>query len=274
MTDTLVSFTGSIPQNYDRYLGPLLFEFSAADMARRVAAAVAGPVRLLEVACGTGISTRHLARALPAGSEILATDLNQAMLDHAAEVNGDLPGVTYQQADAMALPFEDGRFDALVCQFGIMFFPDKAKGLGEMARVLVPGGLMALNVWESFALNPSVAVVDQVIKGFFEADPPRFLEMPFSLHDVALVTGLIEAAGFEAPEVARVAAAVETDDHGKVARGFVTGNPNLLEIEQRAKVDAETVVAAAAVALEAEFGPAPVELAFEEIVYLARKPAG
>ena len=173
-TSTNTSFTGSIPENYDTYLGPLLFEFSGADMARRVAAALGRPARVLEVACGTGISTRHLAHGLPKGAEIIATDLNEAMLAHAARVIGDLPGVTYAQADALDLLFEDASFDAVVCQFGIMFFPDKALGMREMTRVLKPGGLLALNVWDSLDENPAVRLIDGVIKGFFETDPPRF----------------------------------------------------------------------------------------------------
>ena len=271
-TSTNTSFTGSIPENYDTYLGPLLFEFSAADMARRVAAALGRPARVLEVACGTGISTRHLAHGLPEGAEIIATDLNEAMLAHAARVNGDLPGVTYAQADALDLLFEDASFDAVVCQFGIMFFPDKALGMREMTRVLKPGGLLALNVWDSLDENPAVRLIDGVIKGFFETDPPRFLEVPFGFNDQDEGRRLFRDAGYGAVEVALVAEAVETIDHMLPARGFVTGNPTIIEVEQRAKVGAEEIVTAAAKALESEFGPAPVKLQFQEIVYVARKP--
>ena len=181
------SFTGTIPQNYDTHLGPILFEFTAEDMAKRVTAALNGPARVLEVACGTGISTRHLAGALPAGSEIQATDLNEAMLAHAAKVNGDLPGVTYSQADALALPFDDASFDAVVCQFGIMFFPDKAKGMSEFARVLKPGGLRALNVWDGFEHNRSAGIMDRVIKSHFETDPPGSSKHPSALSHRKLV---------------------------------------------------------------------------------------
>jgi ubiquinone/menaquinone biosynthesis C-methylase UbiE len=271
-TSTHASFTGSIPENYDRYLGPLLFEFSAADMARRVAGALDGPAKVLEVACGTGISTRHLANTLPDGTEIIATDLNEAMLDHAATVNGNLPGVTYQQADALELPFDDSEFDAVVCQFGIMFFPDKTKGMTEMTRVLNPGGALALNVWDAVDQNLAVAIVDRVIKSFFESDPPRFLEIPFGLHDVAEVRKLFHGAGYEAVEVAYVSEAVETADHSHVALGFVTGNPTIIEVEQRANISADDIVAAAVQELEKELGPAPTRLDFQEIVFLASKP--
>jgi SAM-dependent methyltransferase len=271
---TQVSFTGSIPRNYDTYLGPFLFEFSGADMAQRITAAVGGAARVLEVACGTGISTRHLANTLPAGSEILATDLNDAMLAHAATVNGALPGVTYQQADALDLAFEDGTFDAVVCQFGIMFFPDKAAGMREMTRVLKPGGVLALNVWESLDRNPAARIADSVIKSFFETDPPRFLETPFGFHDVDAGRGLFIDTGYEVVEITHVAGSIETDDLSLPARGFVTGNPTIIEVEQRATVGADALIAAITESLARELGQAPVTLEFREIVYLAHKPRG
>ena len=269
---TNASFTGTIPENYDTYLGPLLFEFAAADMADRVAKALDGPGKLLEVACGTGISTRHLANRLPAGSQIIATDLNEPMLAHAAKMNHNLQGVTFSQADALDLPFDDTGFDAVVCQFGLMFFPDKAKGMDEMTRVLKPTGVLALNVWDSFDKNPVVRIVDEVIKRYFETDPPRFLEVPFSLSDVNKVRRMFLDAGYPSVDVAHVAEAVESADHMNTARGFVTGNPTIIEIDQRAGVAADQIVSAAADALETHLGPTPVKLDLQEIVYLARKP--
>jgi ubiquinone/menaquinone biosynthesis C-methylase UbiE len=266
-----VQFTGSIPENYDTYLGPVLFEFSSADLARRVHAQLERPARILEIACGTGISTRHLAHTLPEGTEIVATDLNEAMLSHAEAVNPDLPGVTWSQADALDLPFDDQGFDAVVCQFGIMFFPDKELGVQEMNRVLKPGGLLALNVWDSFEHNPSVGVIDTVIKSFFKTDPPRFLEVPFGYYDTQACRDLLSQNGFVDVEHTYVCENVETLDHAHPARGFVIGNPTILEIEKHGNIDAEMIVAEASAALEREFGPAPARLSFQEIVYLARR---
>lgn len=272
MASTHSSFTGSIPENYDTYLGPLIFEFTAADMARRVAEIFHKPIRILEIACGTGIATRHLANALPTGTEIIATDLNEAMLQHAESVNGALPGVTYVQADALDLPYEDASFDVVVCQFGIMFFPDKSKGMSEMSRVVRPGGTLALNVWDSFIENPAVGVIDRVIKGFFAADPPRFLEIPFGQIDPDMGRSLFEAAGFERLDVAKVSEAIEVDDYAVPARGFVTGNPTIIEINQRADVSAEDLVSAAIVGLENAFGPTPTKLDFQATVFVGQKP--
>ena len=264
-----VEFSGSIPEAYDRYLGPLLFEWSAQDMAVRVAAF--SPRRVLEIAAGTGILTRHLAANLD-GAEIIATDLSEAMLDYAAEVNGALPKVTYRQADALDLNFEEGGFDAVVCQYGIMFFPDKAKGMAEMTRMLRPGGMLALNVWDDFIANPAVAIVDRVIKSRFGDDPPRFLEVPFSMSDVTEVKALFEAEGL-VDVVSNRVTRLQTAEHMDVARGFVTGNPTINELRSRADVDPDEVVRAAAEALEAEFGPSPATMPFAQITYSGVKPS-
>lgn len=269
--DTHASFTGAIPENYDTYLGPLLFEFTGADMARRVNEAATHPASVLEVACGTGISTRHLATTLPEGTEITATDLNPAMLEHAAKVNGDLPGVRYAQADALNLPYDDAIFDAVVCPFGIMFFPDQAKGMQEMARVLKPGGVLAINVWDSFEHNPSVGVVNDVIQRHFDEDPPRFLEIPFGTVSAEQGQALYQSANISSVEIDLVRDTVGIDDHHHPARGFVAGNPTIIEVEQRATISADEIIAAAAEALVEEFGPAPVELSFQAIVFMGRK---
>lgn len=137
MSETDRVFTGEIPIFYDRYLGPQIFADYAEDLARRAAAL--RPARVLETAAGTGIVTRALAGSLATEAEITATDLNQAMLDFAAAQPG-LERVTWQQADAQRLPFDDRSFDAVLCQFGVMFFPDRLAGYREARRVLRPGG--------------------------------------------------------------------------------------------------------------------------------------
>src|SRR4051812_29187661 len=128
MTKIDTVFSGSIPSLYDRYLGPLIFEPYAQEVARRLSAL--NVQRVLETAAGTGIVTRALVRALPSNVSIVATDLNQPMLDHAA---AQLPSdrVSWQKADALALPFSDAAFDAVICQFGAMFFPDKQQAYSE-----------------------------------------------------------------------------------------------------------------------------------------------
>lgn len=273
-SSTHASFTGSIPQNYDTFLGPLLFEFTAADMAARVASATSGPVKVLEIACGTGISTRHLAGALPEESTILATDLNQAMLDHAAGVNGNLKGVSYSQADALDLPLDDESFDAVVCQFGIMFFPDRHKGMSEMSRVLKAGGTLALNVWDSLERNRAALIADRAIKQCFETDPPDFLQLPFGLHNREEALGLFRRCGYAEVCAEVVNGSTEVSEFEPVATGFVTGNPTIIEVEQRASISVPEVIRAVAAAMEDDFGPSPARLEFQAIAYTAQKSQG
>ena len=194
MTTNDTAFAGSIPEFYDRLMVPLIFESYARDMARRVAAL--GPHRVLETAAGTGVVTRAMTAAIP-GVALVATDLNQAMLDHAAVRHPDRASVQWRQADALALPFEDARFGAVVCQFGAMFFPDKVKGYGEAHRVLAPGGTFLFSVWDRIADNEFAEVVTDRLAQMFPDDPPRFLaRTPHGYHDAARIRDDVAAAGF------------------------------------------------------------------------------
>jgi ubiquinone/menaquinone biosynthesis C-methylase UbiE len=282
---TPTHFSGSIPDDYDRYLGPLLFDFSGRDMARRVEAGLGGQAsaRVVEVACGTGISTEHLWRQLPSGTRIVATDLSPAMLDYAILRRGSLPGVSFEPAPADALPFDDAQFDALVCHFGIMFFEDKLAALDEFARVLRPGGLLAFSVWESHDKNPVVGLSHRTIASFFRSDPPGFLKLPFSYHDTEAISALVKRAGFEAVEACRVRETVRSHDALGIARGFVMGNPGVLEILERGSTDPGAIIRTLADRIETEFaseegalgcpdGGAPeLYLALEEITFTARR---
>ncbi len=158
-------FVGSIPETYDRVLGRFLFDFYARDLAARLQAPAGG--RVLEIACGTGISTEFAREVLDPGISIIATDLNPPMLEHAETNRGHLAGVD-SQADAQVLPFGDGEFDALFCQFGVMFLPDKPLGFGEFFCVLKPGGTLAFNVWDSLERNPTMLEIEE--RGTASAD--------------------------------------------------------------------------------------------------------
>src|SRR5713101_8889683 len=169
MSDTDKVFTGSIPKLYETYLVPLIFEPYAADLANRLASRSLS--RVLEVAAGTGVVTRALASVLPERVSIVATDLNQPMLDQASALGTTRP-VEWRQADAMQLPFQDGTFDAVVCQFGVMFFPDKTKALSEARRVLRPGGVLVFNVWDRLEENEFADTVTAALASLFPEDPP------------------------------------------------------------------------------------------------------
>src|ERR1700738_1079483 len=169
MTKVDTVFSGSIASIYDKYFGPLIFEPYAQDLADRLSALHAE--RVLETAAGTGIVTRALLRSLSPSANIVATDLNQPMLDHAAE-RVSSSRVSWQKADAQALPFPDGAFDAVVCQFGVMFFPDKQKAFREARRVLRPGGRFLFNVGDGIEHNEFAALVNAAVADMFGDDPP------------------------------------------------------------------------------------------------------
>jgi ubiquinone/menaquinone biosynthesis C-methylase UbiE len=139
-------FAGSIPENYDRYLVPLIFESFAQDIAQRVAAL--SPSTVLETAAGSGVVTRALTPSLSPDASYVVTDLNQPMLDYAATRQAADTRISWRKADALALPFEDAAFDVVCCQFGVMFFPDRQSGYREAKRVLKPGGYFLFNVWD------------------------------------------------------------------------------------------------------------------------------
>src|SRR3954470_11773159 len=155
----------------------MIFGPYADDLASRLADLRYG--RILETAAGTGVVTRALVSTLPGDASIEATDLNQPMLDHASS---QLPSarVTWRQADATALPFPDGVFDAVVCQFGVMFFPDKDRSYREVHRVLGRGGRYAFSVWDGYQRFGKIA--DDVTSRYFPTDPPQFYRVPSSYH--------------------------------------------------------------------------------------------
>ena len=194
MSGDQARFVGSILQTYERVLEPFLFEYYAGDLAARLEAPAGG--RVLETACGTGISTAAARAALDESVLITATDLNPPMLDLAHTKRGQLAGVEFREADAQELPFLDTAFDSVFCQFGVMFLPDKALGFREAYRVLKAGGLLAFNVWDSLERNPLMALAHETISGFFDADPPQFLTVPFGWYAHDVIHAHVEGAGF------------------------------------------------------------------------------
>jgi ubiquinone/menaquinone biosynthesis C-methylase UbiE len=258
------AFTGSIPRIYETYLVPLIFEAYATELARRVAARLAlsgvegSPKRVLEIAAGTGVVTRAMAAALPASTEIVATDLNPAMLEQAAQL---LTGrtVEFKQADAMALPFPDQTFDAVVIQFGVMFFPDKPKALGEARRVLRPGGALIFAVWDSLQHNEFAHAVEAGLASHFPNDPPKFLSRaPYGYFDLRQIAADVSAGGFTAtPEVATIAVRSRAGRASDPAIGYIQGSPLKGDVEARGAIGPATDAATAEI--EKRFGSGPVE---------------
>lgn len=249
------SFSETVPENYDRYMGPMLFEPYAEDLVERVR--MRDSLRVLEVACGTGIVTRRLREALPPTAELVATDLSEPMLEFARRKFSDSNSITWQQADALALPFEPESFDAVVCQFGLMFVPDKIAALREMRRVLVPGGQLLFNTWHELRHNDFCHTAHLTAAKFFEADPPMFYEIPFSLHDRRQLHDWMEEAGFHQVTVRPVDLPSVSPSAGDAAKGLVQGTPLAIALRER-QADTGAITEGVADALRVRFRDNPL----------------
>ncbi|QQC65745.1 class I SAM-dependent methyltransferase [Paraburkholderia ginsengisoli] len=256
--DSDTRFAGSIPELYDSQLVPLIFEPYAADLAKRVAARQ--PSRVLETAAGTGVVTRAMAHALPAHVELIATDLSQPMLDRAATIGTSRP-VRWQQADASRLPFDDASFDIVVCQFGLMFFPDKARAFSEARRVLRRGGVLLFNVWDRIEENEFADTVTSALAGLFPADPPLFMvRIPHGYFDAQVISRDLEKAGFNAtPRIETMAARSRASSARAAAVAYCQGTPLRNEIEARSGTGIDAATSASEAALAGRFGTGPID---------------
>jgi ubiquinone/menaquinone biosynthesis C-methylase UbiE len=267
MVATDKAFTGSIPEIYDRLLVPLIFEPYAIDLADRIKQF--GPTRVLETAAGTGVVTKAIASRLPAQVRITATDLNEPMLARAKSGITD-PRIEWQQADALALPFDDSRFDAVACRFGVMFFPDKVKGYAEARRVLKPGGRFFFNVWDRIEENDFANVVHQTLQQVFPNNPPAFLaRTPHGYHDVGRIRADLAQAGFTDIAIETIAHRSRAASPNDPAIAFCQGTPMRNEIESRGAPGLETATRQAAQALAHRFGNGPIEGRIRALVVTA-----
>jgi SAM-dependent methyltransferase len=269
MATTDSQFSAAIAQFYDRYFGRALFGPYAEDIARRLADLSSGA--LLEIAAGTGIVTAVLARSLPAAVEITATDLNQAMLDFAAAKPG-LDRVRWQQADAVALPFADASFEAVVCQFGAMFFPDRRRAYAEVLRTLRPGGRYIFNVWDSLARNPVADIIHRSLACLYPVRPPSFIaRVPFGYHDGDIIRADLEAAGFRGCAIEPTATEWCASSIRDSAVAFCQGSPLRSEIEAVDPAGPARATAAAAAAVLAYFGDGPPAFPMQALVVEATR---
>jgi ubiquinone/menaquinone biosynthesis C-methylase UbiE len=262
-------FSGSIPENYDRHMVPLIFEPYATDLAQRAAALSPGAV--MEIAAGTGVVTRALAPRLPPAARYVVTDLNQPMLDYARSQQAPDARIAWQQADAMALPFDDAAFDLVCCQFGAMFFPDRVAAYREARRVLKPGGHFLFNTWDRIEDNHFADDVTNALARMFPNDPPRFMaRTPHGYHDTALIRSDLEGAGFSHVTIETRAEVSRAASPRIPAIAYCQGTVLRTEIEARKAGSLEAATDAAAAAIAERHGSGAVAAKIQAHIVLAR----
>jgi ubiquinone/menaquinone biosynthesis C-methylase UbiE len=262
-------FAGSIPENYDRYMVPLIFAGYARDLAQRAAAL--SPKAVLETAAGSGAVTRALAPNLASDARYVVTDFNQPMLDYAATRQNPDNRISWRQADAQALPFEDATFDLVCCQFGVMFFPDRPSAYREARRVLKPDGCFLFNAWDRIEENVFADDVTKSLAEFFPKDPPRFMaRTPHGYHDTALIRGDLAKAGFSNVTIETRAEESRAPSARLVAVAYCQGTPLRNEIEARGADKLEAATEHAASALARKHGTGEVAARIQAHIVLAR----
>jgi ubiquinone/menaquinone biosynthesis C-methylase UbiE len=268
-TSSSAAFVGSIPEFYDRGLGPVLFEGYAEDLAARAAARE--PQRVLETAAGTGIATRRLRDALGPPAELVASDLNPPMLELARQKFRVDERLVLHHADATALPFADESFDAVVCQFGLMYYADRLRSFREAFRMLAPGGRYLFNVWDAHRYNPFGRIGHAVATRFFENNPPPFYTVPFSCHAIDPIKEMLLEAGFSDVGIDVVALERTIPDLACFARAAVYGYPLADQVRERGG-NPEALVSAVLADFRSAFGEKPSRLPLQAIVFEAAKP--
>lgn len=228
MSKDSIAFTANIAEVYEKYLAPVFFISTSKDLVTHIPGS---PEKILELAAGTGQVTRLLVEQFP-GSEIFATDLNPGMLDVAKRIV-TAPNVIWNIVDALQIPYSDEEFDAVICQFGIMFFPDKQKGLNEAYRVLKPGGSITFNTWDKLENNKICEIADDTVKSFFVDDPPSFYQIPFSMHDTSEIDLIMKTAGFKNIKIENRHIEGFSESAENAVTAFTEGNPISLQITER-----------------------------------------
>lgn len=270
MIDSDTAFIGSIPEYYDQYFGPIIFEQYAQDLVRRISVPDGGTV--LEIAAGTGIVTRHLRNALPQNVKVIATDLNESMLEYAQRKFNGYENIEFETAEADNLSYPPAFFDAVVSQFSLMFFPDKQIAINETARVLKPGGTFIFNIWDSFEHNHLLQTVNEALIQLFVDDPPKFFDVPYCYYQIDEVKRLLGLAGFGDIEISVLPRISHSETARHVALATILGTPVSLQIVERG-FELKQVVVIVEDAVSEKYGYSSIEAKMQAIVFKPSLPS-
>ena len=265
-------FVGTIPENYERYFVPMISKDYAEMLADTLD--VADGAHVLVTTCGTGVVTRNIARKLDGKSRLTATDFNERMLSQAKLSVGDIASVDYRQADATDLPFDEDSFDAVMCQFGIMFFPDAQKALEEAARVLKPGGKFHFSIWDTLENNGFANFIHNAIGELYPDDPPMFLKLPYGWRDIGSITTDLQESGFTDIDIAVRPLTTRAQTARHVALGYGMGGPLANDVTKRGTLTLEYVIDALEAAIAKEYGTGPCQAPMQAIQFSATLPDG
>ena len=267
--DKVAAFAGTLTEFYDRYLVPLNFAPYAELMADRVNRM--RPHRVLETAAGTGVVTEALSRILPSDVAITATDINLPMIERGKARPG-MERVVWQQADAMKLPFADASFDLIVCQFGVMFFPDKHASFRESFRILTPGGTYLFVLWDDYVTmaNSPLWIAALKVGDMLGRDPHTLLNPGY--YDEPTIRADLAAAGFREVRIERVARPAKAASARDAA--VITVHGSLLRTAIEATDPSRLGEATDAVeqVMHARFGDGPVVGENKALVVTTTKP--
>ncbi len=266
MRESDAIFTSSIPELYDRHMAPIFMEPYANHLAARLSTTAHGT--LLELAAGTGVLSRALARALPPSVSLVATDLSPSMLAYSsARSNGR---ILWQQADAQNLPFPDCSFDGILCQLGVMFFPDKVAAYREARRVLRPAAQFQFLVWDRLEVNELSRAIYEAIATALPDGRAQFLaRVPFAYFDATQIQSDLRAAGFSSVEIETIILPCYAPSPLDVATGICQGTPLRNELESHGPSHAHELTRTVAANLSTRFGPGPIRAQMQALLVSA-----
>lgn len=265
-----VAFSGNIPRYYDAHLGPIFFEPFSIDVAERIGQLK--PQNVLELACGTGRLTRRLAESIPAGAQLVATDINPAMIALASAKLADAASITWDVVDAHSLPYPENSFDVVVSQFGAMFYTDKIAAYAETLRALKPGGIFFMLTWDKLENNPVALTAHQTLQHFFPNDPPQFFKIPFSYYNESQIRGELETSGFGLVHSVLITLKGHGESALSVAKGLLQGTPTYTALMDRDETLLEPIMDEVSRRLADQFGTANIEAPVQARLFIAEKP--